>query len=43
MGYGKIISNEIIQTDIRQCISVTVNVDVFIFSPPVGSILEGYY
>lgn len=43
MGFGKISSNEVIQADIRHCISVAVNVDVFIFRPPVGSTIEGYY
>lgn len=43
MGFDKISSNEIIQADIRHCISVSVNVDVFIFRPPIGSIIEGYY
>jgi len=43
MGFGKISSNELIPADIRHCISVAVNVDVYIFRPPVGSIIEGYY
>lgn len=43
MGFGKISSNELIAADIRHCISVAVNVDVFIFRPPVGSTIEGYY
>lgn len=42
MGFGKVSSNELIQADIRHCISVAVNVDVYIFRPPVGSIIEGY-
>jgi hypothetical protein len=41
MGFGKISSNELIPADIRHCISVVVNVDVYIFRPPVGSIIEG--
>ncbi|XP_025202742.1 DNA-directed RNA polymerase I subunit RPA43-like [Melanaphis sacchari] len=40
MGFGKISSNELIPADIRHCITVVVNVDVFIFRPPVGSIIE---
>ncbi|XP_060854253.1 putative uncharacterized protein DDB_G0282133 isoform X2 [Rhopalosiphum padi] len=40
MGFGKISSNELIPADIRHCISVVVNVDVYIFRPPVGSIIE---
>jgi len=41
MGFGKISSNELIPADIRHCINVVVNVDVYIFRPPVGSIIEG--
>lgn len=41
MGFGKISSNELIQADTRHCISVAVYVDVYIFKPPVGSIIEG--
>jgi len=41
MGFGKISSNELIPADIRHCINVVVNVDVYIFKPPVGSIIEG--
>lgn len=40
MGFGKISSNELIPADIRHCINVVVNVDVYIFRPPVGSIIE---
>ncbi|XP_060863173.1 MATH and LRR domain-containing protein PFE0570w [Metopolophium dirhodum] len=40
MGFGKISSNELIPADIRHCINVVVNVDVYIFKPPVGSIIE---
>ncbi|KAF0724218.1 protein PF14 0175, partial [Aphis craccivora] len=40
MGFGKISSNKLIPADIRHCISVVVNVDVYIFRPPVGSIIE---
>lgn len=43
MGFGKISSNELIPADIRHSISVAVNVDVYIFRPPVGSVIEGYY
>lgn len=43
MGYGEISSFEIIPNNSEQYINVDVIVDVFIFSPPVGSILEGYY
>lgn len=43
MGFGKISSNELIQADVSHCISVTVNVDVYIFRPPVGSVLKGDY
>lgn len=43
MGFGKISSNELIPADIRHCISVAVNVDVYIFKPPIGSVIEGYY
>lgn len=43
MGFGKISSNELIPADVRHCISVAVNVDVYIFRPPVGSVIEGYY
>lgn len=41
MGFGKVSSNELIQADIRHCINVAINVDVYIFRPPVGSIIEG--
>lgn len=41
MGFGKISSNELIQADIRHCINVAIHVDVYIFRPPVGSIIEG--
>ncbi|KAL4122596.1 hypothetical protein QTP88_014895 [Uroleucon formosanum] len=40
MGFGKVSSNELIPADIRHCINVVVNVDVYIFKPPVGSIIE---
>lgn len=43
MGFGKITSNELIQADARHCINVVISVDVYIFRPPVGSILEGNY
>lgn len=43
MGFGKISSNEIIQADIRHTINVVVNVDVYIFKPPLGSIIEGCF
>lgn len=43
MGFGKITSNELIQADARHCINVGITVDVYIFRPPVGSILEGNY
>lgn len=41
MGFGKINSNELIQADIGHCINVIVYADVYIFRPPVGSIIEG--
>lgn len=43
MGFGKISSNEVIPADIKHSISVAVDVDVFIFQPPIGSIIKGYY
>lgn len=41
MGFGKINSIELIQADVRHCINVVINVDVYIFRPPIGSIIKG--
>lgn len=41
MGFGKISSNEVITADTSHSINAAVNVDVYIFRPPVGSVIEG--
>ncbi|XP_050529061.1 uncharacterized protein PF3D7_1120600-like [Daktulosphaira vitifoliae] len=40
MEFGQIKSKDVIQADNRHNISVSVKVDVFIFRPPIGSVIE---
>ncbi|VVC45928.1 Hypothetical protein CINCED_3A002098 [Cinara cedri] len=40
MEFGRISSYELMPADFRHCINVALNVDVYIFGPPVGSILK---
>ncbi|XP_050426196.1 serine-rich adhesin for platelets-like [Adelges cooleyi] len=40
MGFGRISSNQVIPADYSHNINVSVNVDIYIFRPPIGSVIE---